>query len=186
MEDKQIVQLYMDRDEHALTQTQSKYGAYCRSLAQGILNCDEDAEEVVNDTWLRVWNAIPPQQPVVLKAFLAKITRNLALNRRRDLAARKRGGGEVDLVLEELNECVPDRKGVQDALEGRELARVIQAFLLTQNRRDRSIFVRRYFSAEPIGSIAARYGLSEANTRKILSRIREKLKAYLMREGYTV
>lgn len=186
MEDQRIIALYLERNEKAVEETGRKYGAYCHSLAYGILNSDPDAEEVVNDTWLRAWNSIPPQKPVVLKAFLAKITRNLALNRNRNQAAQKRGGGEVDLALEELKECVPSREGVQDALEGRELARVIQEFLMTQNRRDRSIFVRRYFSAEPMERIARRYSLTEVNVRKILSRIRAKLREYLTKEGYTV
>lgn len=186
MEDQQIIQLYFERNEQAVAETKQKYGPYCHSLAFAILNNDADAEEAVNDTWLRAWNSIPPQRPGVLKLFLAKITRNLAFNTRRNQSAQKRGGGEVDLALEELKDCVPAREGVQDALEGKELAREIQKFLQTQSQRDRSIFLRRYFGVESIGSVAHRFGLTEANTRKILSRTREKLKNYLTKEGYTV
>lgn len=186
MEDRQIVQLYLARDEKALLETKGKYGAYCHSLAWRILNNDADAEEVVNDTWLRAWNSIPPKQPVALRSFLAKITRNLALNRHRDQTAQKRGGGEVELALEELNECIPSLENVHDALEGRELTGVIHRFLQTQSRRDRSIFLARYFSVESIGCIARRHSLTEANTRKILSRTREKLRDYLSKEGYLI
>ena len=186
MEDQRIIQLFLDRNEEALIQIREKYGAYCHSLSYGILNNEADAEEVVNDAWLRVWNAIPPQQPVVLKMFLAKTVRNLSLNFYRDRNAQKRGGGEVELALEELNQCIPAPGGVQEALEGRELAKVIQAFLLTQNERDRGIFVCRYFVVEPVDRIARKYGLTEANTRKILFRTRSKLKDYLTKEGYTV
>lgn len=186
MEDPIIIEMFRQRNEEALTQVKRKYGPYCHSLACGILGNHADAEEVVNDTWLRAWNSIPPQRPVVLKLFLAKITRNLALNRRRDQAAQKRGGGEVDLALEELSECVPAREGIPEAIEGRELAGMIQSFLLTQSPRDRSIFVRRYFCVEELGAIARRHGLTEANTRKILSRTRTKLKEYLNKEGYQV
>ena len=118
--------------------------------------------------------------------FLAKITRNLAMNRYRDQRALKRGNGEIDLALEELNDCIPAYGDVQDALDGKELARVIQEFLLTQSGRDRSIFVRRYFLLESMAEIAERYHLTEVNTRKILSRTRSKLKDYLTKEGYTV
>ena len=186
MEDRKIIELYLSRDERAITETGRKYGAYCHRLAFGILNDEGDAEEVVSDTWLRVWNSVPPQKPVVLKLFLAQITRNLALNRLRAQMTQKRGGGETELALEELKECVPARGDVRDALEGKELARVIQRFLMTQSPRDRGIFVRRYFSMETPGAIAAELGLTEANVRKILLRTRNKLKDCLSQEGYSV
>lgn len=186
MEDQQIIQLYFDRNEQAVAETKAKYGAYCHSLAYAILNNNADAEETVNDTWLRAWNAIPPQRPTVLKLFLAKITRNLALNTYRDQTARKRCGGEVNRALEELRDCVPAPGSVQDELDAKELGRVIQDFLQSQSPRDRRIFVRRYFNVESIGAIANHFDLTEVNTRKILSRIREKLKDYLNKEGYTV
>ena len=186
MEDQKIVELFFARDEGAVEAVNEKYSAYCHSLAYGILGNDADAEETVNDTWLRAWNAIPPQRPKVLKLFLAKITRNLALNQYREQAAQKRGGREVELALEELGECVPAPGLVQDALNARELARVIQKFLQTQPKRERNMFLRRYFSMEPVSAIAARHGVTEANARKILTRTRNKLKEYLTKEGYTV
>lgn len=186
MEDQKIIDLFFARDEQAITQTQLKYGRYCLSVADAILGDPKDAEEAVNDTWLRAWNSIPPQRPKVLKLFLAKITRNLALNAYRDRNAQKRGGGEVELALEELEACVPAKEGVQDALDARELGRVIQKFLETQPRRERSIFLLRYFSLEPISAIAVRHGVTEVNARKILIRTRSKLKEYLTKEGYAV
>lgn len=186
MEDQKIIELYFARDEQAITQTQHKYGNYCLSVAQAILVDSADAEETVNDTWLRAWNSIPPQRPKVLKLFLAKITRNLALNTYRDHNAQKRGGGEVALALEELAECIPARGDIQDALDARELGRVIQKFLETQPGRERSIFLWRYFSVEPISAIAVRHGVTEVNVRKILTRTRNKLKEYLIKEGYAV
>ena len=186
MEDRKIIELYFARDERALEATKEKYGAYCHSLAHTILGNDADAEEAVNDTWLRAWNAIPPLRPKVLKLFLAKITRNLSLNTYRARSARKRGGGEVELALEELGACIPAPGDVQDALDARELGRVIQKFLQTQPQRERSMFVRRYFGIESLISIAEGHGVTEANARKILTRTRNKLKEYLTKEGYTV
>lgn len=184
MEDRQIIQLYLDRDEQAVAETERKYGGYCLSIAGAILDSREDAEEAVSDTWYRAWNSIPPQMPRVLKLYLAKITRNLAFNTYRKNSARKRGGGEIDLVLEELNGCVPAPGSIEDSWDARELGMAIQSFLQTRSQRERGIFLSRYFGVEDCGSIAARYGLTESNVRKILTRTRQKLKDYLHREGY--
>lgn len=184
MEDKEIIQLYFDRNEQALAETERKYGGYCYTLAYSILKNKEDAEETVSDTWLRVWNAIPPQRPGVLKLFVAKITRNLAFNTYRQQTAQKRGGGEMELVLEELDGCIPAPGGVQDHLDARELSGAIQSFLSLQSKRDRGIFVSRYFHVEECAAIAGRFGLTEGNVYRILSRMRKKLKDHLIREGY--
>lgn len=186
MEDQKIIELYFAREELAVEASKEKYDAYCHSLAYGILGNHADAEETVNDTWFRAWNSIPPQRPKVLKLFLAKITRNLALNTYRDRTAQKRGGGEVALALEELGECIPAQGDVQDALNARELGRVIQKFLQMQPRRERSMFLCRYFGIESLPDIAVRHGVTEGNARKILTRTRHKLKEYLTKEGYTV
>ena len=107
MEDKKIIELYWDRDESAIVETQKKYGNYCYSIAKGILRQREDAEEVTNDTYAGAWNCIPPHRPEILRTFLGKITRHLSLKRIREKMAQKRGCGEAELVLEELEECVP-------------------------------------------------------------------------------
>lgn len=184
MEDGKILDLYFDRDERALTETQTKYGSYCFTVANGILGCAEDAEEVVSDTWLRAWDSIPPKRPTFLRLFLGKIARNLAFTRWRSGHAEKRGGGETELVLEELSECIPGREAVDDALNAKELAKTIRSFLDTLPEREQDIFLRRYFYAEETPAIAVRYGMKEANVLRILSRTRKKLKDYLTKEGY--
>ncbi len=186
MEDEQILDLYFARDEQAVAETDRKYGAYCFSLANTILHNAEDAQETVSDTYLQTWNAIPPQRPNVLKLFLAKITRNLAFTRWRKNTAQKRGGGELELVLEELEGCIASAGSVEDRLNGQELASAIRTFLDTLPRREQDIFLRRYFFVEETGVIAARYGMKPGTVRRSLSRTRSKLKHYLMQEGYAV
>ncbi len=184
MEDGQIIELYWQRDTDAISETAAKYGAYCFAVADGILHSAEDSEECVNDVWLRAWNAMPPQRPKALRAFLARITRNLAFDRFRAQAAEKRGGGEIDLVLDELGECLGGGADAQSACEAEELRRSIGRFVRSLPERDGNVLVRRYFFAEPVTDIAKRYGLSENNVTVILSRTRRKLKAHLRKEGY--
>ncbi len=186
MEDEQILNLYFARDERAVEETDRKYGSYCFSLANNILHSPQDAEETVSDTYLNTWNAIPPQRPSVLKMFLAKITRNLAFTRWRRYNAEKRGGGEMELVLEELEGCIATAGSVEDRLNGRELAAAIRTFLNTLPRREQDIFLRRYFFVEESGAIAQRYGMKPDTVRRTLSRTRAKLKTYLQQEGYAV
>lgn len=184
MEDSAILELYFTRNELAIVETDRKYGGYCYSVADAILKNGADAEETVSDTLLHTWNAIPPQRPDRLKSFLAKITRNLAFTRWRSLTAAKRGGGEMELVLEELAGCIPGSERVDDNLNARELAKTIRTFLDTVPEREQDIFLRRYFFVEESREIAARYGMKPANVLRILSRTRMKLKYYLTQEGY--
>ena len=184
MEDSQIVELYWQKNENAISETAKKYGAYCFTIAENILHSTEDSEECVNDTWLHAWNAIPPQRPDVLRMFLAKITRNLSLDRFSARNAEKRGGGEIALVLDELGECLGGGEDTEAAYEAKELRQCIRRFVRTLPERDGNVLVRRYFFAEPVADIAKRYGLSENNVMVILSRTRKKLKAHLLKEGY--
>lgn len=186
MEDQMIMELYFARDEQAIAETDKKYGSYCYQIANGILSSREDAEETVSDTFWHTWNAIPPQRPRYLKLFLAKITRNLAFSRWRSYAAYKRGGGEMELVLEELSACIASPGSVEDRLNGKELARAIRSFLNTLPAREQDIFLRRYFFVEESSAIAARYGMKPATVLRTLSRTREKLKKYLTQEGYAL
>ena len=186
MNDEQILDLYFARDEQAVAETDRKYGGYCFTLANSILHSDQDAEETVSDTYMKAWSAIPPKRPAIFKMFLAKITRNLAFSRWRSLSAEKRGGGETALVLEELSECIAAPGAVEDGVDGKELARTIRAFLSTLPEREQDIFLRRYFFVEESGAIAQRYGMKPATVLRTLSRTREKLKEYLILEGYTV
>ena len=184
MDDQQIVALYWQKNPDAIQESDRKYGAYCFSIANNILHSRQDAEECVNDTWLRTWNAIPPQRPTRLQMFLAKITRNLSFNRFSARHAAKRGSGEIDLVLDELAECIAGESDVEDEYEARELSRCIQAFVRKLPVRDGNVFLRRYFFTEPVAEIARRYGLTENHVMVILSRTRKKLKAYLRKEGF--
>ena len=186
MNDEQILDLYFARDEQALVETDRKYGGYCFTLANSILHNDQDAEETVSDTYLKAWNAIPPKRPSIFKMFLAKITRNLAFSRWRAYSAEKRGGGEMELVLEELEGCLAAPGGVEDAMNAKELARAIRAFLDTLPEREQDIFLRRYFFVEESETIARRYGMKPATVLRTLSRTRMKLKRYLLKEGYAV
>lgn len=184
MEDSRIIELYWQKKSSAVTESAEKYGAYCFTIAENILHSAEDSEECVNDTWLRAWNAMPPQRPRVLRMFLAKITRNLAFDRFNARKAEKRGGGEAALVLDELSECLAGGVDTESAYEGRELGRCIQRFVLALPERDGNVFVRRYFFTEPVVVIAERYGLTANNVMVILSRTRKKLRLELMKEGY--
>lgn len=186
MDDEQILDLYFAREEQALTETDRKYGSYCFALANNILHNEQDAEEIVSDTWWKTWNAIPPRRPTVFRMFLAKITRNLAFSRWRRETAGKRGGGEMTLVLEELGQCVASPETVEAGMEGKELAQTIRAFLDTLSARDQDIFLRRYFFVEESETIALRFGMKTATVRRTLTRIRGKLRKYLIQEGYTL
>ena len=183
MEDKQIIDLYFSRDEQAISETSKKYSSFCHTIAYRILQSLPDAEECVSDTWLRAWNAMPPQKPNVLRQFLAKITRNLSLDRWRATQAQKRGGGAAEVALEELGECVCGSADPATQLELEELKTAISAFLQELPERDRNIFLRRYFYLEDTAAIARRYVLRQANVRLILSRTRQKLKDFLQKEG---
>lgn len=184
MQDEQIVALYWQREERAILETDKKYGSYCYTVADNILQNREDAEECVNDTWFRVWNAIPPQKPSKLQIYLAKITRHLAFDRFKARTAEKRGGGEIHLVLSELEECIPAPGGVEETILAKELAVSVDRFIRSLPQRERNVFVRRYFYTEPIARIAERYGFTSSNTSVILNRVRQKLKAHLAKEGY--
>lgn len=184
MNDDAILALYLARDEQALAQTEQKYGPYCFSIANAILDSPPDSEETVSDTWLRAWETIPPKMPRVFQMYLAKITRNLAFSRWRERSAQKRGGGQVEVCLEELSQCLAAPETVEDALEAKELARAIRRFLDTLPQREQDLFLRRYFFLEESAVIARRYGMKPATVLRSLSRTREKLRRYLQKEGY--
>lgn len=183
MEDSQIIELYWQKKADAISETSSKYGAYCYTIANNILRSIEDSEECVNDTWLHAWNAMPPQRPNVLRMFLAKITRSLSINRFNARSAEKRGGGEIILVLDELADCLAG-KASEAEYEVKELEQCIRRFVRELPERDGNVFVRRYFFTEPVAAIAERYGLTENNIAVILSRTRKKLRHKLEKEGY--
>jgi RNA polymerase sigma-70 factor (ECF subfamily) len=184
MEDSQIVALYWKKSSDAISESTSKYGAYCYTIANNILRDHEDSEECVNDTWLHAWKSIPPQKPIALRMFLAKITRNLAFDRFYARTAQKRGGGEITLVLDELAECLSGGASPEATCQAQELEQCIRRFVRALPERDGNVFVRRCFFTEPVASIAERYGLTENNVMVILTRTRKKLKQELKKEGY--
>ena len=182
--DEKIIELFFERSEKAIDELDAKYGKVFHKTSYNILNNYLDAEECVNDAYLGTWNSIPPHRPSFLKLFLAKVTRNLAFTRWRKQSAAKRGGGETELVLEELAGCIPGREQIDDQLNEKELVRAIQEFLDTLAERDRAIFLHRYFFVEDADTISARYGMKRTTVNVILSRTRTKLKIYLTQEGY--
>lgn len=183
MEDEQIVALYWAREEAAIAESEKKYGALCRSVAERILADHEDAREVLADTWLRAWNAIPPERPTRLRPFFARLTRNLAIDRWRKNNAEKRGGPLI-LALEELSDLADGAPLPQEEAEGKELERTIRDFLAGCTRTQRDVFLRRYFYFETTAEIADHYGMRESNVLNLLSRTKKKLKVYLQKEGY--
>lgn len=186
MEDNRIIELYMERSEKAIEETAKKYGRYCHYISFGILGSDEDAKECVNDTYLRTWNAIPPARPNLLKTFLGKIVRNLSLNRYEKMTAEKRGGGQVPLVLSELEECIPAGNDTEQVVTDLVLKNVLNEFLKNLPQDTRRLFVRRYFYLSPIKEIAADFQMSENQVTVRLFRTREKLRVLLEKEGITL
>lgn len=184
MEDEKILDLFFDRNEEAIAAARDCYGSYCASVAGNILDAPEDVEEVLSDTWLRAWNSIPPQRPGNLKLYLARIARNLAFDRFRSQSREKRGGSQAVLALEELSHCIPSFDHPGAALEEKELGTAVNAFLAELPRRDRVIFLRRYFHTQSFEEIAAHCGISQGAVRTALSRTRKKLKQYLKKEGF--
>ena len=183
MDDHKIIDLYWARSQQAIVESELKYGAYCRTIAGNILPRREDAEECVNDTWLRAWNAMPPQRPTALQAFFAKLTRNLCLDRwRRDRAA-KRGGSQVELALEELEDCLAARDRVEDTLDAQHTATAISQFVRDLPQPDRYLFVRRYWYMDDLKTLAKRAGMGQSQLKSRLHRIRQRLKTHLEKEG---
>lgn len=186
MDDQDILDLYDRRDEKAIEITQQQYGIYCRSIAERILRQHQDSEECVNDTWLRAWNAIPPTKPLNLRCFLGKITRNLALNRRREQNAFKRNGDVVETALGELTESLSDQYDPEKASEDRIIIDTINSFLETLKPEKRIMFLMRYWSLYPVSKIAFDLRMSESKVKTTLFRLRKQLKLYLEQEGIQV
>ena len=184
MDDKSIVQLYWDRSEQAIVETEAKYGAYCFSIAYNALANKEDAEESVSDTYMAAWNKLPPHRPSILSTFLGKITRYISINRWRARNTNKRGGGEIFLTLEELNDCVDGRQDVEGTYEARELVQAFNHFLDMLPETERDIFLRRYWFFDPIADIANSFGFTQSKVTSMLYRIRGKLRKHLEKEGF--
>lgn len=184
MDDRVIVQMYLDRDENAILKTKEKYEAYCYTISNNILENYEDAQECVNDTYLRAWNSIPPQKPVRLSTYLGKIVRNLSFDRYKKNMATKRGGGQMELILDELEDIVSENNTPVDEVERKELIRTINAYLANVSQRKRQLFVYRYWYADSIRNIADRYNMTENYVSVILNRMRAELRIYLSERGF--
>ena len=185
MEDSGIIDLFFRRSEQAISETDQKYGSYLGSIAYRILNSREDTEEVVEDTYLRTWNSIPPTRPRVLKHFLTRITRNLSFDRLEYYNAAKRSAETVAL-LEELEACLPDpESSAEKQVEEKELTELLNRFLGELEPTECCVFLSRYYYAHTVKEVAAQYDLPEGKIRYMLKKTRESLKAKLEREGIT-
>ncbi|MBO4902273.1 MAG: sigma-70 family RNA polymerase sigma factor [Lachnospiraceae bacterium] len=183
MQDHEIVDLYWARMENAITETNVKYGKYCRKIAWNIVENAEDSEECINDTYLSAWNTMPEERPDLLAPYLATIVRNHALTLYRKTHSQKRGAGQTALALDELTE-VAGTSSTEEIVDLSLLSGHINDFLAGLSNNDRIIFVRRYFYVDPLSAIAAELSMSESAVKSLLFRLRQKLKDHLMREGY--
>ena len=186
MDDHMILDMFFKRQESAIDETRRKYGHRLYRTAMNILRSNEDAEECVNDTLLKAWEAIPPNRPNMFGAFLAKIARNLSINKWEAKNTAKRGGGEVNLLLSELEECVSFSSGPEEEYEASLVTKTINSFLGTIDQTARIAFVLRYFHGESIRSISERFHMNENKVKSILFRTRKKLSAYLEKEGIVI
>lgn len=186
MDDKGIIELYWQRNERAISETKVLYGNYCYSIAYGILKNNEDTLECENDTYLEAWNNIPPERPIYLSAFLGKIIRQKAIDKWRRNNAKKRGGGEVQLSFDELEDCISHSSSIDDQLVAEETAKRISDFLRMLPQNERIVFVRRYWYFDSINDICKRFGYTKSKVKMMLKRTRDNLIIYLEQEGVLI
>ena len=186
MDDNEIISLYFARNEDAIVQTSRKYNNYCFQIAYNILFNNEDSNECVNDTWLHTWQAVPPEKPSCFSAYLGKITRNLALNVYNRLHRTKRGGGQVDVVYDELDEVIASTQTPHEQVELNLLTSCINDYLSSLPKINRLVFVGRYWQFESIDNISKHLGISQSKTKSILFRARKGLREYLIKEGFVL
>ncbi|MCM1488081.1 MAG: sigma-70 family RNA polymerase sigma factor [Firmicutes bacterium] len=186
MEDNEIIKLFFSRSEKALTAASKKYGAYCRTVAVNILDNDQDAEECVNDTLMRAWNSIPPNNPNALGAYLAKITKNLALDKVQFLSREKRSGVEAVLSFDELEDFLSDENALESEIERHEIIEAVNDFLKRLPEKKRLIFIGRYWGCCKLSELGNRFGMSESSVSVYLGRIQKKLKEYLKKRGFDI
>ena len=186
MEDAQIVTLYWQRDEAAIYETDRKYGRYLDRIARNILVDPEDSRESVNDTYYAAWNSIPPQRPGILTAYLGKLTRRISIDRLRKRTREKRGGSEYALSLEELAGTLSAGNTTEEAMDEKLLGEAISAFLRTLSPEARNTFIGRYYFLDPLAEVARYCGMSESKAKSLLFRTRQKLKEYLLKEGFAL
>ena len=183
MEDAAIVDLYWQRSDQAISETDHKYGRYCHAIAYNFVKNKEDAEECVNDTWFRAWNSMPDKRPSVLSTFLGAITRHLAISVYRGKTSQKRGSGEMPLALDELSECVPTGADLEQEYEIKEFEEAVGMFVESLPEAEQKVFVARYWYLAPVSEIAEKMHFTQGKTKSMLFRIRNKLREYLREEG---
>ena len=184
MEDSKIIELYYVRDEFAITETERKFGKMLFKIALNILSSKEDSEESVNDTYEKAWNSIPPQKPNYFGAWLGKITRNISLNRWRRNRAQKRSG--IEIMLSELEECIPSFSDTETEFENTEITAAINRWLEEQKTEDRVLFVRRYWYGDAVKDLSDKTGIGEKKLASKMFRLRKDLKDFLEKEGINV
>lgn len=185
MEDNEIISLYFDRDEKAIRETDKKYGKYCRKISLNILGKAQDAEECVNDAYFTVWGKIPPVRPTSFVGFLGRITRDISVSRLRYLRAEKRYS-PGDVLLSELEECIPDAFDTETLSDGRELSLIINGWLSSLEKTDRVLFLRRYFYGDKVRQMAGIFGQTQNKISGRLYTLRKSLKEILEEEGYPI
>ena len=185
MDDQAIIALYWSRNQQALDESQRKYGPHCLRLSENILASREDAEECVSDTWLRAWDTMPPQRPDSLRAYLSRICRNLSLDRWRARKAQKRGEG-LEVLLEELEDCVPSSPSAEAAAESREITQCIDTWLSILELNDRTVFLRRYWYGQQVRELAKQEGCTPQKMAQRLYRLRQSLRKALEQEGIVI
>jgi RNA polymerase sigma-70 factor (ECF subfamily) len=184
IDDDKIIELFWERSEDAIRETEAKYGRYLTSVAANILTDEQDRRECISDALLAAWNAIPPAKPPVLKLYLAKITRNLAVNKWRRLSAEKRRGGQTAAVFDELAELPDEKDTAQEVADSMALAQALSSFLRASGKIKRAVFIKRYWLFMTIKEIARSTGLSESNVKVMLHRMRSELRKHLAKEGF--
>ena len=184
MKDEEIIELYWNRDQRAIRETQNSYQRYCGRIAGNILASFEDREECLNDTWLRAWNSMPDQRPAALKLYLGRLTRWLCLDRLRREGREKRGGGEFSVAWEELEDCLAAPGTPEGHLEQAELAGILKRFLAGLRKEERTVFLARYWFGCSIAEIARTHNCGQSKIKTMLHRTRKKLQQTLREEAY--
>lgn len=185
MEDREIIRLYQKRDEQAIAASRSKYGAFLYGIAMNILHQNQDAEECESDTYHNAWRHIPPDNPWALRAYLGKITRRLSISRYRKNHAEKRNS-EMEVLLEELDQCIPDSSTPEQELEAKELGEIISDWLIQLPEQQKKLFVRRYWFGDSLEQLSKEFELPKRLISQRLSRMRGKLKVYLEQQGVSL
>ena len=183
MDDREIIALFFDRSELAIEELSKKYGKLCIHIADNILGNRQDAEECTNDAYLGAWNTIPPQKPNPLKAYICKLVRNISITKYHANTAQKRNS-HYDVALDELKDCLSSTETAESAFLAKELSHILDRFLLTVDQRSRVMFVRRYWYSDSIAEIAEMFQMRPNTVTVHLTQVRNKLRKFLVKEGY--